>query len=79
MTTLSLIDYWNPLTRIQDAWMLVEKLRKDGYFVCIQGGDESVKGWWVCIADNEGSLSAEADDECEAICTAIERLITERG
>ena len=65
------VTEWQPSKRIEQAWMVVEKLREEEFFVCIQGGDDVTRNsWWVAIADEEGSISAESDTAPMAICQA---------
>lgn len=71
-------DYpWNPLERIQDAWMLVEKARMEYKFYLVDGmfGDG-----WQC-AFYQGSVSSAITGQTAplAICAAIEKLMEEKG
>ena len=61
---------WNPLTRIRDAWPLVERVKENGYEFEI-GYDLFEKRWWMRI----GSLFGIAETAPVAICMAIEKLI----
>ena len=63
---------WQPSQRIEQAWIIVEKLREEGFFVCIQGGDDITRNdWWVQIADEEGSVTTRAATAPMAICQAV--------
>lgn len=65
-------DDWNPYERIQDAWMLVEKLQGDGRIVEIRC--ESLK--WACyIGPYLGGRMALADTAPASICAAVLKLI----
>ncbi len=71
---------WNPLTRIQDAWMLVEKLVADNQFFNLQGNPNpnSSNKYEVWIYTEEKCVQSEAVTASEAICQTVFKLIEEK-
>ena len=81
---------WDPITQIQDAWMLVEKARELDYWFSVvyktkdiisEGGfgHESPPFWEARFRCIRGAVRpdgiAEAPTAPEAICAAIEKLM----
>jgi len=83
------LRHWNPLERIQDAWMLVEKARvhPDGLWLSLIYKGTPPK-WCAefrvtsfeaisrgALKNNDGHFYAEAPTAPLAICAAIEKLM----
>src|SRR5574343_105846 len=55
---------WNPLNRIQDAMMMVDKVL---FYVLVKSGDKA-----TCYIGGDIVVNGRGKDECAAICRAIE-------
>lgn len=67
------VQHWNPLDRIQDAWMLVEKITSlpKTSIEAEKALNTKFMFWW-----QESNLWAcSAKEAAQAICIAIEKLI----
>jgi hypothetical protein len=63
---------WNPFERIEDAWMLMEKLREsspNGVSVFVNYAEE-----WCCEINSDES---HAETAPQAICEAVLKLISQ--
>lgn len=64
-------------TDIKAAWMVVEKLRADGYYFCLDEGD---RGEYCCIFANPNVYRAEEETAPLSIClAALEAVGIERS
>lgn len=67
-------EKWNPFTRIEDAWMLVEEF-KTSHEGCLKVFLNALDGW-TCEIDSDESHAKTAP---EAICKAVLSLIESNG
>ena len=68
------VEDWQPTRKIAQAFEVVEKMRAQKLFVCLQGGDDATPiGWWCCVADEEGSCAVDAETPALAISLAAKK------
>lgn len=62
---------WSPSTRIEDAWMVVEKMREIGWFLTLRVGEEACHAdFYRHPAEGVDGVSESAESAPEAICLA---------
>ena len=75
------VHHWNPLKKIGDAWMLVEKARKDSWWLSLAQYPSKAGPWRASFSFGGMAVSHEPRFRSEeptaplAICRAVERLM----
>lgn len=64
---------WSPSTSIADAWLVVEKLRRDGWRIQIMVGYPDKDD--CLLANNHRTISGQGDTAPEAICLAALKAV----
>lgn len=63
-------------TNMEDAWQVVEKLRRDGYEVELDGFDLCGNAIWECVLNGHGhEYGGKSKEPAEAICRAALKAI----
>lgn len=63
--------YWYPMVRMEHAWMAVEKMVEQGFYVTVEAPRWG-KGWRVLIYSRDvNPRLSEADTASAAICLAV--------
>lgn len=67
------VEEWNPVSRIHDAWMLIEKARRMLYQIHI--GWSIYGEWKVIFSSGIKDANGYSDKASEAIVNAVEKII----